>query len=435
MQRFKWVILVSTLLSLSDSFAVPSVRVPSQKSLSTLDSIQPQFEKSSKVPSFEVFLTSTEMQISRAKPIIDQAPEGLYVTVGAERGFRAASMSPRVTQLLLLDISPKVIRYNKINIELLKASSLEEYKRLRWHSSLEAWLDFAKNTEKKLKTKVVISKDDFEWWNKNVRDLDSYSYYPLPEMLNRFGKDILVDRFLEIQTKLEKLMDEVQKAGGLVTRNKVFYTDSFEEWNHYGEKVGSNIRLSVDEWTWWRKYVGNGKDYAYAQEWSKDPKFVLDYGKIIDFKSGNYLYHPALFEKLHRMVLKNQIATLLVDLSIQKNVSVLVSHLKSSGLSLSVLDLDNSYDSYYMGEQAYMAVVNEMTKVAKPASILLVMRNFKEYASGQFSIYLGFQFENVRRWPATFHLPEFFKKVPHEVIDLMNGRLFEVGEMPPTQFF
>src|SRR5690348_8198239 len=72
-----------------------------------LNNLQGQFENPASEPEFQVFYTSTEMQIHRAKPIIDQAPEGLYVTVGADRGFRAASLSSKATHLLLLDISLK----------------------------------------------------------------------------------------------------------------------------------------------------------------------------------------------------------------------------------------------------------------------------------------------------------------------------------------
>src|SRR4051794_37240411 len=89
-----------------------------------LEHLQSQFETPAQEPKFRVFYTSTEMQISRAKPILDQAPEGLYVTVGADRGFRAASLSSKVTHLLLLDVSSRIVRYNKLNIELLKATSL-----------------------------------------------------------------------------------------------------------------------------------------------------------------------------------------------------------------------------------------------------------------------------------------------------------------------
>src|SRR5689334_21034314 len=93
--------------------------------------------------SFSVFIISTEMVIGRARPILEKAPSGLFVTVGSERGFRGASMAPGTTHLLLLDFSPSIVRFNRMNAELLKAPTLREYRKLRWDSSYQDWVKFA----------------------------------------------------------------------------------------------------------------------------------------------------------------------------------------------------------------------------------------------------------------------------------------------------
>jgi hypothetical protein len=335
-------------------------------------------------------------------------------------------MSSQITHLLLLDISSRIVRFNRLNIELLKAKSLEEYKKLRWSSNFSDWTEFVKKS-KKLGILVHLSKEDYRWWDKHVRDLDAYQHFPLPEMLNRFGRDILVDRFVEIKKKLDRLTDKlVTKA----TRDQLYYEASFKEWSQYFLSSGLTFDLTKEDWKWWKKYVGDKTRWAYAQDWLENPGAVVDLGRVIDFKSGNYLYRSDLYEKLHTMAVQDRISAFQIDLSLEKNVQLLVSALKTANIPVAVLDLDNSWDAFYIGEKKYLKIVLKFQEIGKSNSILLVMNNFKNYGTGQFSIYIGFQFGNVRLWPEHFHLPELFSNTARELMDLMNGRLFEVGEMP-----
>jgi hypothetical protein len=389
-----------------------------------LKRLQTQLTPINSEPKFHVFFSSTEILINRAKTIIDQAPQGLYLTVGGDRGLRAASLAPQISELVLLDLSPSLVRYNRINIELLKAPSLAEYRKLRWESDFHAWENISE-----------LTYDDFEWWKKNVRPMDRYSYYPLPEMLNRYGTDLLVDQFSSIHHKLILMLEKLHHAHEKVTRDQVFYADTYLGWQKHNAKLAEPVPLEASEWDWWHKYVGDGKEYAYAQEWAKHPETLFDYGKIIDFKTGNYLYQENLFQKLHHMAIQGKICTLLIDLSNQNDVSVLVQGVHASGLRLSVLDLDNAYREYYMGEENYMNVVHPFLKVGQANSILLTMHNHREYGAGQFSTYVGFRFENIQHWPGTFHLQHFFDKLPIELTDLINGKLYEKLEFPPPRFF
>src|SRR5437899_1488000 len=106
----------------------------------------------------KVFPISTEFQIGKIKHMVEHAPEGVYISVGSERTFRGASMAPHVTQVYLLDVSPEIIRFNQINMELLKAPNKEAYLHLRWEASYDAW--------KKLD--LPLNKQDFEWWTDHV---------------------------------------------------------------------------------------------------------------------------------------------------------------------------------------------------------------------------------------------------------------------------
>jgi len=92
----------------------------------------------SKASDSEVFPISTEMQIGKIKNLLDRAPKGLFLTVGGERAFRGASMFDGLEYLIIFDISPIIIRFNQINIELLRAPN-KETKTLRWDANFAEW--------------------------------------------------------------------------------------------------------------------------------------------------------------------------------------------------------------------------------------------------------------------------------------------------------
>src|SRR5690348_5494993 len=83
---------------------------------------------------FMVYPLSTELQIGKLQKFLIDAPKGIYLTVGAERGFKAASMMPNITQLWLLDVADDILKFNQINTQLLKAPNRTTYLNLRWEA-------------------------------------------------------------------------------------------------------------------------------------------------------------------------------------------------------------------------------------------------------------------------------------------------------------
>jgi hypothetical protein len=81
----------------------------------------------------DAFLQPNETTPRAARAVWAKAPAGAYVTVGTDRGFIAAGLAPRVTDLVLVDLNPRAVVINRINIALLRlARSRDEY--LRWRT-------------------------------------------------------------------------------------------------------------------------------------------------------------------------------------------------------------------------------------------------------------------------------------------------------------
>jgi hypothetical protein len=112
------------------------------------------------------FLYPNELNPELSKPILNRSTEaGAYVSVGTERGLIGAALSPHANYILLVDQDPKVVRYNQINIELLKHSqSRENYLRLRMSQNFDEW-------------KGTLSQDDFDWWKEVTRSKHPRNQY------------------------------------------------------------------------------------------------------------------------------------------------------------------------------------------------------------------------------------------------------------------
>lgn len=375
-------------------------------------------------PDFLTFLVSTEMAIGKTRPILEKAPGDLYLTIGSERGFRGFSMAQNTKHLVLLDISPDVVRFNRINIELFKAPTLEEYKSLRWTSDLKSWMSL-KNAR--------LSEEDFRWWDKNVRDLTT-RIYPLPEMLNRYGKDIILEKLIPIYSKLKQIHQAAEKSRVELSKETLFYESTHASWIEWIQKLNLPLALSQEEWSAWKKGIGDEKKPGYAFPLTKSEDALIDPGTYIEFKAGNYLYDAKLYSKLHRAALENRMTSIVMDLTQKDDLRLLIAAIYSSQLKLGVLDLDNLFDSSYIGQKIYHQLVQHFLDLGHPDSILIVMNNYLRFGTGQFQTYLGFTFENVRLWPKEFQMNDFFNTLPKPVLDIINGKLYQNIDLPPLLY-
>lgn len=368
-----------------------------------------------------VFPVSTEFQIGKIKPIVEHAPKGVYISVGSERSFRGASMIPHVTKVYLLDLSPEIIRFNTINIELLKAKSRSLYRHLRWESAYEEWA----------KLSSTLTEDDFKWWKENVRDTTNY---PLPEALNRYESYPDAQKFLKIRRLLTSLYRKWQeKETPTFSKNLFIETVSLNQRKTLETKLHMPLSITDKEWNWWEKY-GKNKDYSCAKSWLEKPEEAVDFGQVVDFKTGNYLFDDKLYEKLHHFALQNRFATMQIDLTDVKQLDAFLAELKSNHEMIAVLDLDNLYRENYIGDKHYKALIQKLLPFGYDHSLLLVMNNYMDYGCAQFQLYLGFTFENVRHWPPYFNFEAFFATLPTPLSDLIDGRLYKKDETPPYHY-
>ncbi len=371
-----------------------------------------------------VFIISTEFQIGKIKHMVERAPEGVYVSVGGERSFRGICMTPHLTHAYLLDVSPKITRFNQLNIELLKAPNRKDYLHLRWEASYKDWKKF----------NPVLTKEDFEWWQKNVRDFGNMNYYTLPESLNRYQSYPEATRFIKMREKLAFIYQTLrQKETPDFPEKQFLESVTLKQVKALCKRLNLPMTITQKEWDWWTTH-GKNKNLNDVKAWWDNPEEAVNLGQIVDYKTGNYLFDDALYQRLHHLSLNGQFTTMKIDLSDEAQLETFLSSLKKEKALISVLDLDNLYDEHYMGQGKYRKILDKFLPFGKEESLLIVMNNYKDYAGGQFQIYIGFTFENIRHWPTYFFLQSFFNTLPKPLFDLINGRVYEKEETPPYHY-
>lgn len=124
----------------------------------------------SKTPHPFSYLAPNEINPEIGAPILKHAGAGVYISVGTERGFMGAIQTPKASHLLLLDMDPQVVKFNRYNIALLKLSkNREDYLHLRLNASLNELKERVKNTSDKTLS-ALFDQESFQFWQVNVRD-------------------------------------------------------------------------------------------------------------------------------------------------------------------------------------------------------------------------------------------------------------------------
>lgn len=373
-------------------------------------------------PDFNTFAVSTEMEIGKAWPIINQAPRGAFVSVGGERSFRLFSMSDNATVLYLLDISPRVLRFATINRELLRAKTLKEYKNLRFDADFSAWQKLQKGQQ----VEHLLSADDFSWWKREV-DPFAKDRYTLPEMLNKYESDILYQDYLRFYQGFKRLFTHVGPTEQKEIQ-KLIMKDNIKYIEKRVMKSGIILDFSLSELEAWREKLPFA---CFTSEYLKNPGPQLDIASIINFKLGNYLFDEKLYKMLHHASVNKHIYIKQLNLADNDMLNSFIESLKSKGETVALLDLNNTYRKEYIGDPDYMKIVAAFASVAHDDSILLAMSNVLNFMCTQYSSYFGFRYSLLKTLPKDFPFGRYLEVLPGKVINHMDQKLYSLYQLPP----
>jgi len=246
---------------------------------------------------FSAYTAPNELNPRIAMPAFLAAPKGAFLTVGTERGFIGAANSPNVTDLVLLDQSPQIVRFNLINIELLKrAKNREDYLQLRLTASYYDWkgrgIDSVKEGDFRWWKDVVNGQPLFEKFNNVTRITNEgyWSYIAFDEV-NYLYSDKLFNRISKMakEDKISVVLGDISDQN-LITRIVTEF-----------KKRGVKLSIFDVSNAWW--FV-NATAYKLAQSLvqlksvaSPNSLFMTTHRTVEEFPGGwGYKAYP--FEKL-----------------------------------------------------------------------------------------------------------------------------------------
>ena len=371
----------------------------------------------------ESFPMSSEPQLGRhAWSILRQAPRGIHLSIGSERSFLGAALNPNTTHLIVTDYDPEVLRYVRINRQLLKAETAATYRQLRFHANYEQWQALSSS----------LTSADHEWWVRKIRNFTNDVYdRPYPEMFNIHGKDIWCQRIRKVIENIGFIQQEASKSGNGPTFRHLFLRAKFSEIEALAKKTNVALTISRDDLSWWHDRYFH--DYGHFHEWLSTGglRNLIDHRSFVDYQTGSYVFDELLYARLHQLAMNDRIAALHLDLSKSKQVRRLVKKLSKLGQPLAVLDLDNLYYSGYAGPDRYRELIREFAPLAVNPSILLVMINYMTYGAMPVQSYLGFRYSHISQWPRDFDMLGYLRSLPQPLLHLVNGMLYGPDNHPP----
>lgn len=221
------------------------------------------------------FTSPNEHNPQSSEKILEQAPEGIYVSVGTERGLIGAGFTKNPTHIILVDVDPDVVKYNRYNVAMIKlARSREDYLFLRLFATPEELQVRVLNPSAEVRLEafereLILDQEYFQRWRSYMSD-QSQQWLNVPAEV-RFG-------FVPFGLKTYLQSDEAfNKIKGLADQDRIeAHNINFKSQNNINWLVGGieqeGMRLSVlDVSNAWGSYYTKKEDFRHL---------VLEFSKV-----------------------------------------------------------------------------------------------------------------------------------------------------------
>lgn len=112
------------------------------------------------------FVAPNEFYPARSIEPLNKIQEGVLISVGTERALMTAILNKKITSILQVDFDKRVVRYNRVNLELLKLSrDREDYMYLRMNADVTEWIRRANAAGHS-----IGFTENFSWWRDALGD-------------------------------------------------------------------------------------------------------------------------------------------------------------------------------------------------------------------------------------------------------------------------
>lgn len=362
------------------------------ESLMNLPAGEKMFDSPSLVPN--------EPHPAISQPILDAAPAGALISVGTERAFAAASAAAHFTHLLMVDMDPNVIFFNRFNLALLKlaAGDRATYLHLRFKAKPAELLERA--------NQAGLDSSLMEALNFAVADYLHGSI--VTNYVPTFGNEVKVVRAIEVLTgsnvEAKRAIKKVHEYGG---------KRSLDAYVERSAELPSELRkelLLYHKWATWptpqSSYssllneirgdrVSNQKSpYSYPQGPNLKKlsrRFQLSLNPV--FKGMNYLHDDKLFSRLSELAAQDKIHIIQGDLGSASDMNRLAQEMAQQNIKVGLLDISNAWEANFMPDKKVASLISIFKSVSYDNSVFM----FTDSPTHDFSRwnYHGLQFGNI----------------------------------------
>lgn len=374
-------------------------------------------------------LVPNEPQPALSQPILDAAPAGALISVGTERAFAAASAAAHFTHLLMVDMDPNVIFFNRFNFALLKlaAGNRATYLHLRLKAMPAELLERA--------SQVGLDSTLVEALNFAVADYHHGSI--VTSYVPTFGNEVKVLRALEIlagsKSEAARAIKKIHEYRGersldvYVERSAELSSELRKELLLYHEWATrpaphASYKSLLNELRGDR--VSNQRNpFFYPQGPNIEKlnrRFQLSLNPV--FKDMNYIHNDTLFSRLSELAAQDKIHIIQGDLGSASDMNRIAREMEKQNIKVGLLDISNAWEANFMADKKVASLISIFKSVSNDSSVFM----FTDSPTHDLSRwnYHGLQFGNIPANVDQAHevLTKIFMKLPGEPTLGVGGR-------------
>lgn len=198
------------------------------------------------------YLSPNEPYPQRARPILRCSPAGIYLSVGTERSFAGAALTPKVTHLVVADYDAAVIDYNRINTALMQLAgrSRAKFVHLRQQAPFSEVAELARHKLLPRESQAVLDEERFAKYRAAVSK-DNLAQATGKEFkgANYLKDDALFGRLATLADNWRIASVQTDLGSGYARR---------QLWEAL-RKTGSQVAVLDISNTWGPSYLGEGE--------------------------------------------------------------------------------------------------------------------------------------------------------------------------------
>lgn len=263
-----YLLFTSLLCAFAQEWNFPAIELPKATEQTKLGYVHPN-----------------ELDPIRAKEIWQAvAPGGVHLSVGSERSFVAAGLIRGVDTLLLTDIDPEVVQYNRVNALLLKLSTdREDYVALRT-AKLSEWKRRANSADiSPAETDLLLRGHRF--WSSLYKELNPL-LAPLLDRSSSHGKTFQEANYLRYEAQFNRIQELAKRNAIWTLHINLFDSSNTKTLSGFLASKRKSIH-SLD--------VSNAWTYRVAS----DLRFVKNFSEASTPDTLVVLTRPSINELLH----------------------------------------------------------------------------------------------------------------------------------------